>query len=812
MRSSHWHLSPAVGLALSAGGSRYLGRLYEIGDEDRLPSAAARLARALFHRQDAEEALRPSGKLSIPAAHLSASLSAHLIGLADAKLGEARTYERLREARCCDTGLSLPSLCRETGVSIARFQRLVEQISAADDAAATDPAIAKEGLPVELLPRVGTAMVLRHLWLRASTGGGKATLWTYLLTLEHFYGPVLAPNSMLSPGSSLRDQIQISDLPPGSSLRDQIQISDLPPGSSLRDQIQISDLPPGSSVPPAQWLDLRFTPDELVASAVHAAAAKLLATASCESKALRVDGEDGAVATAYERLVCALALGGSRSPPLVERKVGIQWRQQALPPKADCAELVTREVLNAMLWCTEGQAFDASRLPESASPALKAFYAPGGLACSSKSAAEAFMTLVSELPGVEYLSGQDGLSSQPPLIYEMKPTMGNLLSALQALLGVPVPNVRALQAIWRRMQPAHGIELRLDYSGDRLTVLERAASPRAGVARVAAIRDNQRQSGTLRGVAGVAASPAPLHMLLHMERQDDHGTALEIMLEIVLLEGRNHAFAVHHERQPSWLPTLAAKVYAYWRQNGTPISHHPRPMSDSEPSVQPSVRPMSDSDPSVQTTPSTVRTLLPQLVPALAQPLLAFSMDELNTAIEELRVVTVPPAVGHSHSPGGSSSALGDERDARGELRRQRLLLLCTSAGAPADVAASIVRLLGAQAAHPSDALLAARMLLATRNLSSALSDEQLLGLARAFERSEALRGAGCTGVYLSELRAAAASEPPFGACVALVHGPLRDWHTALQAAPIRVGLLTLRAAAMLAASRLRIARARADV
>ena len=284
----------------------------------------------------------------------------------------------------------------------------------------------------------------------------------------------------------------------------------------------------------------------------------------------------------------------------------------------------------------------------------------------------------------------------------------------------------------------------------------------------------------------MAASPAPLHMLLHMERQDDHGTALEIMLEIVLLEGRNHAFAVHHERQPSWLPTLAAKVYAYWRQNGTPISHHPRPMSHSVSSVQ--------------TTPSTVRTLLPQLVPALAQPLLAFSMDELNTAIEELRVVTV----GHSHSHGGSSSALGDESDARGELRRQRLLLLCTSAGAPADVAASIVRLLRAQAAHPSDALLAARMLLATRNLSSALSDEQLLGLARAFERSEALRGAGCTGAYLSELRAAAASEPPFGACVALVHGPLRDWHTALQAAPIRVGLLTLRAAAMLAASRLR--------
>lgn len=41
-------------------------------------------------------------------------------------------HKALRAATCSETGLSLPALARETGVSIARFERLVEAVAAAD--------------------------------------------------------------------------------------------------------------------------------------------------------------------------------------------------------------------------------------------------------------------------------------------------------------------------------------------------------------------------------------------------------------------------------------------------------------------------------------------------------------------------------------------------------------------------------------------------------------------------------------------------------------------------------------------------------
>ena len=67
MRPEFWHLSPAVGLALSAGGSHVLGRLYgleppNLSDGTRVQSAdgqrterwkgsaACRLVRELYHR------------------------------------------------------------------------------------------------------------------------------------------------------------------------------------------------------------------------------------------------------------------------------------------------------------------------------------------------------------------------------------------------------------------------------------------------------------------------------------------------------------------------------------------------------------------------------------------------------------------------------------------------------------------------------------------------------------------------------------------------------------------------------------------
>ena len=85
--------------------------------------------------------------------------------------------------------------------------------------------------------------------------------------------------------------------------------------------------------------------------------------------------------------------------PLLQGRYGYDGQE----PVADCAELVTRELLNALHWCPVAQSFDASRLPATASPALRAFYAPSGAAATGR-AAEEWMAIVSDLPGVDYLA------------------------------------------------------------------------------------------------------------------------------------------------------------------------------------------------------------------------------------------------------------------------------------------------------------------------------------------------------------------------------------------------------------------------
>ena len=101
MRPEFWHLSPAVGLALSAGGSHVLGRLYgleppNLSDGTRVQmadgrserwkgSAACRLVRELYHRVHHDEPLRATANRSLPGAHLSPSLAAVVVGLTDAR-------------------------------------------------------------------------------------------------------------------------------------------------------------------------------------------------------------------------------------------------------------------------------------------------------------------------------------------------------------------------------------------------------------------------------------------------------------------------------------------------------------------------------------------------------------------------------------------------------------------------------------------------------------------------------------------------------------------------------------------------------
>ena len=188
-----YRLSPAIGLALSAGGAHLLAQIYAL--QPRTPvangargqsfdgaatvwrgSAVGNLARELYHRNHVDEPLRPTTNRSLAAAHLSPSLTAAVAGLAWSRPGASAVHASLRATMCSETGLSVSALARQTGVTIARFERLVEMVALADD----------EGEP---LPQPGTALLLRHLWLRATT---QRDIWTYLHALHGTHGVMLA--------------------------------------------------------------------------------------------------------------------------------------------------------------------------------------------------------------------------------------------------------------------------------------------------------------------------------------------------------------------------------------------------------------------------------------------------------------------------------------------------------------------------------------------------------------------------------------------------------------------------------------------
>ena len=133
-----------------------------------------------------------------------------------------------------------------------------------------------------LAAHTGTALLLRHLWLRASS---RRELWDYLSALHTRHGPVLL---------------------------------DAADGSLEALEHDWMALPP-------------FGADELAGPAVLEAAM----TSFAESD----DGSDNTRAAAsFEVLAAALALGGSRAAPLNQGRYS--FRDQ--PPVADCAELCAR--------------------------------------------------------------------------------------------------------------------------------------------------------------------------------------------------------------------------------------------------------------------------------------------------------------------------------------------------------------------------------------------------------------------------------------------------------------------------------------
>ena len=112
LRPAAYHLSPAVGLAVGAGGAHLLSNLYSVRDELGGGSASATLARELFHRTHPQEPLRPTANKSLPAAHLSPSLCAAVAALAWERPGSAAVNAALRATICSATGLRLPALAQ----------------------------------------------------------------------------------------------------------------------------------------------------------------------------------------------------------------------------------------------------------------------------------------------------------------------------------------------------------------------------------------------------------------------------------------------------------------------------------------------------------------------------------------------------------------------------------------------------------------------------------------------------------------------------------------------------------------------------
>ena len=107
LRPETYHLSPCIGLALSAGGSHFLSRLYELEPKTKVATGArgqafdglhtvwkgspvGALARDLFHRNHPEEPMRPTTNRSLAAAHISSSLCAMISSEEAASTGPGR--------------------------------------------------------------------------------------------------------------------------------------------------------------------------------------------------------------------------------------------------------------------------------------------------------------------------------------------------------------------------------------------------------------------------------------------------------------------------------------------------------------------------------------------------------------------------------------------------------------------------------------------------------------------------------------------------------------------------------------------------
>jgi hypothetical protein len=116
---------------------------------------------------------------------------------------------------------------------------------------------------------------------------------------------------------------------------------------------------------------LQATPPQVSHDAAHRAATRLL-TSRSPSSAATLEGEQQQLQDFETTLLALLQEDTPPGPPLhseAKRSIGGQ------KPKGDCVEHALRSLVDLIVWDSVAQRWDPSRLPQTALPAVHAFYA-----------------------------------------------------------------------------------------------------------------------------------------------------------------------------------------------------------------------------------------------------------------------------------------------------------------------------------------------------------------------------------------------------------------------------------------------------
>lgn len=311
------NLSPVHGLLLS--GSPALGSIWAAGEADG--PAVGRLARALFNRHDSEEPLRPSRNKSQPAVHLTPALQGACLGLA-LRGAEAEVRSALMD-------LGVAALAKETKVSIVRFERFVRLLGEAIRS------------PVPLLPRGGGGRVAV-----SDAEADPVTICGITVMLAHVW-------------TSARTKLCL-----------------LAFLSSLQQHAPHLELFHPSAAPECERWRAEFVADDF-GDEVHfmlGGGSRSIPPEPAELEALCAGGAPAVPPAALERLAYTLAAREGCAPEVAQEVHGYQGQ----PPIADCVEACVREAIGLALWDGAARAYDCSRLPASADPALVAFFDVAG--------------------------------------------------------------------------------------------------------------------------------------------------------------------------------------------------------------------------------------------------------------------------------------------------------------------------------------------------------------------------------------------------------------------------------------------------